>query len=62
VVVRWRASAVNVNRVFVGAKATTLHRTNFQAIWLQAITAAGRPDGFRLYDLTRSEAPGERVT
>lgn len=62
VVVRWRGERGQRQPGVRRAKGATLHRTNFQAIWVQAITAAGLPDGFRLHDLTRSGAPGERVT
>jgi integrase len=38
-------------RVFVGAKGATLRRTNFQAMWVKAVKAAGLPEGFRFHDL-----------
>lgn len=49
-VVRWRGERRQRQPGVRRAKGATLHRTNFQAIWVQAITAAGLPDSFRLIE------------
>lgn len=38
-------------RVFVGEKGATMRRGNFQAMWAEAIKAAGLPKGFHFHDL-----------